>query len=230
MNLRNRYFPFLAVLLSVAACSDDDDSNGGTADSGVVADAARDAISTDSAPGTDSAPATVTGDAQIAAVLATANTGEIAQGQLAQSKATSAAVKSFAAMMVTDHTKANGDLTALEQKLSLTPEDNATAAALKSDNDRSTAAITPLTGAAFDAAYVDAQVKAHTKVLGLIDAQLTPAAQAADMKTLLTSARATVAMHLQMAKDLQADGGAGDAGAGDAGDAGDGAARDATAE
>ena len=61
-------------------------------------------------------------DAQILAFAATANAGEVQEGQLAEHKATNPAVKNFAKLMVTDHTKMLADTRALEKKLAITPD------------------------------------------------------------------------------------------------------------
>jgi putative membrane protein len=73
------------------------------------------------------------------------------------------------------------------------------------------AKLMPLMGAAFDKAYIDSQVEMHTTALQLLDTQLIPSAMNAEIKTEMTAMRATVAEHLDAAKDLQsslsADGG-----------------------
>ncbi len=67
------------------------------------------------------APAPVT-DAGILATLAAANQGEIDAGKLAESKATSASVKSFAHDMVVAHTAMLKSGDALAKKLNITPD------------------------------------------------------------------------------------------------------------
>jgi putative membrane protein len=59
-------------------------------------------------------------------------------------------------------------------------------------------------GSDFDRAYIDAQVKEHTKVLELLDNKLIPQAQNADLIKALQGIRSKVASHLQEAQDLQA--------------------------
>lgn len=150
-------------------------------------------------------------DAQIMHVLATANTGEVEQGTLASSKATDPAVLSFAQRMVTEHTAGNQRGQTLAQAKGLTPADNPTSQQLKSESDAIVAQLQPLTGAAFDAAYIDSQVTVHTKVLALIDEVLLPAATDPDVRTELTTTRGHVATHLSEAQAIKeavaADGG-----------------------
>ena len=71
-------------------------------------------------------------DAQIAAIVVTANQVDIDAGKLAESKASSADVRAFGKQMVTDHSGVNKQAVALVTKLKVTPEDNPTAKSLKS--------------------------------------------------------------------------------------------------
>src|SRR6188474_211441 len=71
-------------------------------------------------------------DAQIAAIVVTANQVDIDAGKLAESKADNAQVKAFGRQMVTDHSGVNKQATELVTKLGVKPEDNATAQSLKS--------------------------------------------------------------------------------------------------
>jgi len=58
-------------------------------------------------------------------------------------------------------------------------------------------------GAEFDRTYIDAQVREHAQVLGLLDDRLIPHAQNADLTKTLRAVRSKVAGHLKMAKDIQ---------------------------
>src|SRR5512141_321328 len=71
-------------------------------------------------------------DAQIAAIVVTANQVDIDAGKMAETKASNAQVKAFGKQMVTDHTGVNKQATDLVTKLGVKPEDNPTAQSLKS--------------------------------------------------------------------------------------------------
>src|SRR5947199_9309113 len=71
-------------------------------------------------------------DAQIAAIVVTANQVDIDAGKLAESKGSNAQVKAFGKQMVTDHMGVNKQATELVTKLGVKPEDNPTAQSLKS--------------------------------------------------------------------------------------------------
>ena len=81
---------------------------------------------------------------------------EVTLGKLAQDHASSDAVKEFGLRMVSDHTKANEELTALATKKGLT---------IPADLDREAKAtlerLSALNGPAFDLAYMQDMVKDH---------------------------------------------------------------------
>lgn len=142
-------------------------------------------------------------DAQIAAIVVTANQVDIDAGQLAASKASSAQVKEFAQRMVTDHTGVNKSASDLVTKLHVTPEPNATSASLKKGGDENVAALRKLSGAAFDKAYVDHEVTYHQAVLDALDQTLIPSAKNAELKALMVKVRPAFVAHLEHAKQLQ---------------------------
>ena len=151
------------------------------------------AVSTDKAPS----------DAQIAAIVVTANQVDIDAGKLATTKASSAKVKEFAQLMITDHSGVNEAATALVTKLKVTPEPNATSASLKKGGDDNLAALRKLSGAAFDKAYVEHEVAYHQAVLDAVDKTLIPSAQNAELKALLVKVRPAFVAHLDHAKHLR---------------------------
>ena len=143
-------------------------------------------------------------DAQIAAIVVTANQVDIDAGKWAESHANSAEVKDFAKRMVTDHTAVNKSATDLAGRLHLTPEDNPTAQSLKKGGDDNVANLKALSGAAFDRAYVDHEVAYHEAVLNALDTTLVPSATNADLKALMVKVRPAFVAHLDHAKMLQA--------------------------
>ena len=143
-------------------------------------------------------------DAQIASIVVTANQVDIDAGKLAASRATSDEVKSFAKLMVTDHTGVNKSATDLAAKLKVKPQDNATSQSLKADGDKSLAHLKTLKGAAFDKAYIDREVTYHQQVIDALDKTLIPGATNEELKGLLVKVRPAFVAHLEHAKRLQA--------------------------
>src|SRR5262249_47327335 len=89
-------------------------------------------------------------DANIAAVLQTANQNEIGVAQTATAKTQNAEVKSFAEDMIKTHTdalKQTGDAAA---KANITPSNNDLSSKLKSDGEATMQKLSSLTGPDFD--------------------------------------------------------------------------------
>ena len=143
-------------------------------------------------------------DAQIAAIVVTANQVDIDAGQYAQAHSTSKDVQGFAKLMVTDHTAVNKSAVDLARKLKLTPEDNATAQSLKKGGEDNIARLKALDGAAFDRAYVDHEVAYHQAVIDALDKTLIPSAKNEELKALMVKVRPAFVAHLDHAKALQA--------------------------
>jgi putative membrane protein len=143
-------------------------------------------------------------DAQIAAIVVTANQVDIDAGQLAKSTSKTREVQDFAQLMITDHGGVNKSATELVTKLHVTPESNPTSESLKSGGDQNLASLRKLNGPAFDKAYVDHEVAYHQAVLDAVDKTLIPSAKNAELKALLVKVRPAFVAHLQHAKSLQA--------------------------
>jgi putative membrane protein len=143
-------------------------------------------------------------DAQIAAIVVTANQVDNDAGRLAESMGSSEQVKAFGKQMVTDHTGVNKQAADLVAKLGVKPEDNATARSLKSAGEQNVKKLKSLQGAAFDRAYVANEVAYHQQVLDALDKTLIPNATNADLKALLVKVRPAFVAHLEHAKQLQA--------------------------
>ena len=142
-------------------------------------------------------------DAEIAAIVVTANQVDVEAGQLAVARTTNPTVKDFAALMVTDHTAVNKSAAELAQRLGLTPKESATSRSLKDGGDQNLKALGRLSGAAFDSAYVAHEVAYHRQVLEAIDSTLVPGATNADLKALLVKVRPAFVAHLDHAVSLQ---------------------------
>lgn len=149
------------------------------------------------------AQATGPTDAQIAAIVVTANQVDIDAGKLAESRASSKEVKAFAQRMVTDHGGVNQSARELVAKLHVTPEPGEVSQSLKKGGDDNLAALKSLSGATFDKAYVDHEVAYHEAVLDAVDKTLIPSARNAELKALLVKVRPAFVAHLEHAKHLQ---------------------------
>lgn len=145
------------------------------------------------------APAPAMSDGNIFAKLDATNTEEVEEGKLAQSKAKGADVKSFANMMVTDHSTMKKMGADLAKKLNITPT--------PPPNDNSKAMMDAMMQAMqsapnFDSAYVAEQVTGHEKTLADLKSWL-GMAQNDELKAMITGAIPKVQMHLEHAREVQ---------------------------
>jgi putative membrane protein len=148
-------------------------------------------------------PAEALTDAEIAHVVVTMNDLAIEEARMAKRRAANAAVRTFAERMITEHTTMNTKAKELFGRLGIVPADNAASRAMKDEHTTLADTMKDLEGAAFDKAYVDAQVKGHGSFLERIDAKLVPKAQNAELKAMLETARTDVSAHLEQARELQ---------------------------
>ena len=142
-------------------------------------------------------------DAQIAAIVVTANQVDIDAGKIAEKSGHSRDVKAFGKQMVTDHTGVNKQAVALVKKLKVTPEKNPTSESLQSGGDENIQTLKGLKGASFDKAYIDHEVTYHEQVIDALDKTLIPNAQNGELKALLVAVRPAFVGHLEHAKQIQ---------------------------
>ena len=143
-------------------------------------------------------------DAQILKVLSTANEGEVSVALVAKPSLQNSAAVSFAQMMISDHSTADGQTLALVTSKQLAPERSDVSDALEVDTATVISKLSKTPAAAFDKVYMDSQVTMHQEVLSLIDTRLLPDASDADLKALLTTLRTSVAAHLTNAQTISA--------------------------
>jgi putative membrane protein len=126
-----------------------------------------------------------------------AGLAEIKMGELAQGKTANADVKTFAAQMVTDHTKANEELKGLadSKKVEVPADPSLVAQAKMKLADAKS-------GTDFDKAYAGDMVADHKKVVAAFEKASTSATDP-DVKAFATKTLPTLQGHLSMAQDLQ---------------------------
>jgi putative membrane protein len=196
------------AVLALSACN-----KGGGGAPPEAANAANNAVSSSAQPvaGAENAAAAAVGQASAAATTtaggfvtaaATSDMYEVAAGKLAQQKATSPAVKQFAARMVHDHTASTDKLKKLLAGggISATPPADMDERRKGMLNNLNGA-----TGADFDKMYVDQQVAAHEEAQTLFQGYIDKGDNAA-LKGFASSVLPTIKAHLAMAKKLQAAG------------------------
>lgn len=115
---------------------------------------------------------------------------EVALGKLALTKTSSAKIKDFANMMVTDHSKINDELMAIAKTKGITLPATVDAEHQKKIDD-----LTKLSGSDFDKAYVTAMLGGHKKVLALLQDEAKNGKDA-ELKAFAAKTAVVVQMHL----------------------------------
>ncbi len=192
----------LIAMVAIAALSFQ--SCGGAKDSKEAADSTNAVKDSSTMAATDTAGVTGAqgiavdeGDAKFATGAANAGLAEVAAGQLAGEKAMNPKVKAFAAMMVTDHTKANEELMAIAKTKNITLPNEPDA-----DHQKTKADLAAKTGADFDKAYVDAMVSGHKKVVDMFE-DASKNCKDADLKAFATKTLPTIKAHLAEIEGIQ---------------------------
>ncbi|HEX6616246.1 MAG TPA: DUF4142 domain-containing protein [Gemmatimonadales bacterium] len=194
----------LAAVL--AGCSSDRNRTAGMADTGAATTTGM-ASDTTAGPamadtGSLSASATKMTDANIVYLLDEANKADSAAGAVAAQKGTSADVKQFAKLMMSEHHALRVAGQQLAKKLNVTPEAPANdPVAQLAQQESSTLESTPK-GAQFDRAYIDQEVTVHKAVKDLLD-KSEDAAQNKELKDLIGKAKPVIDKHLDKAEAIQ---------------------------
>jgi putative membrane protein len=141
-------------------------------------------------------------DAQVVAILVTANKVDIEAGRLAMRKSKNVAVKNFASDMISDHTAANKQVVELAHSLGVSPEENDFSRSFARGGQENLVYLKSLAGREFDQDYAEHEVVYHRQVLEALEKKLIPSAQNPDLKSLLQSVSAVVKAHLDHAQDL----------------------------
>ena len=137
-------------------------------------------------------------DTEFAVAAADGGMLEVQLGQLAQTNSTVADVKTFAQMMVTDHSKANDELKKWAAQKNITLP-----AVLSDKNQKKYDDLASKTGKDFDDAYTDFMVKDHQNDIDEFKKEADKGNDA-DLKSWAAGKISTLEHHLGMAKQAEA--------------------------
>ena len=173
MKILTRVLVSAALTVSVSAFADDTAKTGTTKTDTTKTDTTK----TDTTKTTAKTPKLKPQELQVMAHYHAVNQMEISLGKAAEQKATSDNVKSFAKMLVTDHTDADKELTALAKKTGqMIPAEKPADATEKKQLADEKADATKLKsmkkGADFEREYLRMMVQGHEKELANIDANV----------------------------------------------------------
>ena len=187
---------------ALAACSSSNRKAGSEQSQAASADSSADSA----AGGTSAAPAAAPQggmtDANIVALLDAANKADSSAGALAAKKATSAEVKAFARLMMSEHHALRAAGQALAKQLGVEPKaPERDPLAPYVANEMKTLQSTAK-GAEFDRVYIDNEVSVHQAVLDLAN-QARVTTQTPQLKELIEKAVPVIRKHLDQATELQ---------------------------
>jgi putative membrane protein len=179
-----------AIALLAAACATKD-ADQATTDSAAGATAA------------DPAPARpALDDPTIVAIFDGANSADIETGQLAVERGSTKEVRDFGAMLARDHKAVQQQGRDLAQRLGVTPTPPADDASAKAHADVM-ASLRTKSGAEFDKAFLDHEVKFHQDVIDAVNSTLLPAIQNAELKDLVVKVAPAFDAHRIAADNLR---------------------------
>lgn len=194
----------MTTALVLAACTGTPDRRATGASAGAATSTAATSTAADSSSARAAAPARDTTrltDANILAKEAAGDSAEVVIARLAQSRATSPAVRAYAAMLIADHSRSLGEVHALARQVAITPQ-----APVQDTTVQETAHVlerlrgTPK-GTAFDTTFVNHEVEDHQH--DIADAHsMRAAAQQAKVKALVEQSLPALQKHLDRAQQI----------------------------
>jgi putative membrane protein len=137
------------------------------------------------------------GDRNFAHDAAIGGMAEVELGKLAAAKAQDEGVKSFARQMIEDHGKSNQQLAAI-----VNDAEGTLPTELDQEHKDVQKSLSGLSGAAFDRAYMDAQVKDHQTAVQLFTQEV-GGGYNAELKKFAAATLPTLHRHIEMARALQ---------------------------
>jgi putative membrane protein len=194
--MRSSVIPAVAAAL-VMACTPAQTERRGDRSAGAETGMSGSDTATSGTPTGETAPAL----SGILSRLELANTAEIETSELASSQAQSPEVKRIARRLVTEHTENRSELEALAKQKGADLID-----AAGGSTKRDTAgvlALKGLQGAAFDSAFVAAQIETHRANLDAIQNQLLPSTQDQEVRRYLEKTQAAMRQHLASLEQAQ---------------------------
>jgi len=149
------------------------------------------------------APTAALDDAQILDVARAANQGQIERAALARAHAQDPRVRRLADTIARDHAQLQRRSTEIAKSDDVRPKSSTDGDELRASSKTAIETLASLRGAAFDRAYLNAQVDEHDAVIRVIDDKLLPAVQRDDVKALVRAIRPSVQKHYVEAKALK---------------------------
>jgi putative membrane protein len=142
-------------------------------------------------------------DAEVLAFVMAMNDSEVQMAEMAKKKADNAEVKSYAAMMLQQHTQGMAKVRTLQTKTKLELKDNELTTNMKNDAGQNMSMLRDKEDKDFDRLYIDSQVRMHKDALDVLDNRVIPAISNGEVKSTVSEMRRQVAHHLAKAEQIQ---------------------------
>jgi len=131
------------------------------------------------------------------------HTAEVDLGTMAQQKATDPRVRAFASKVVDDHRARMAKDNKIMTGLGINPTDNPVSQQISASADQEKARLDALSGADFDRAYIDEQIKYYRSAIDTFDKDLLPNVRDPQIRSRVEEARSRANAHLKEAQDLR---------------------------
>ncbi len=135
-------------------------------------------------------------DSKLIFQMASSNIMEVRLGQMAQQKASNAAVKQFGQQMVTDHTNLENQLTGLVSKNNANFQP-----AMSKDNEAEVSRLEKLSGAQFDQQYMTSMIQHHQQDISTLQSQ-GQTAKSSEARQMIAAALPVLQQHLSTATQV----------------------------
>jgi putative membrane protein len=135
-------------------------------------------------------------DSKLIFQMASSNIMEVRLGQMAQQKATNAAVKQFGQQMVTDHTNLENQLTGLVSKNGTNFQP-----AMSKENEAEVSRLEKLSGAQFDQQYMTSMIQHHQQDISTLQSQ-SQSAKSGEARQMIAASLPVLQQHLTLATQV----------------------------
>ncbi|MFL5472643.1 MAG: DUF4142 domain-containing protein [Gemmatimonadales bacterium] len=135
-------------------------------------------------------------DSKLIFQMASSNIMEVRLGQMAQQKASNAAVKQFGQQMATDHTNLENQLTGLVSKNGTNFQP-----AMSKENEAEVSRLEKLSGAQFDQQYMTSMIQHHQQDISTLQSQ-SQSAKSAEARQMIAASMPVLQQHLSMATQV----------------------------
>lgn len=147
--------------------------------------------------------AAIPSDGEISEVMEEANEATIKAAKLAEKKAASETVRSFAKMMTDVHKQNEKDEKKMSKEAKIKSKSSDMSKSFKKDAKEKLSSLKSLKGEAFDKAYINTEIEMHQKLLTDLEANYIPNAQNPELRSYLEKTKTHTEEHLNQAKKIQ---------------------------